>query len=82
MSEIETEVVESGIACPLCGSADFVKRLLFFTYCANPVHTHRQGEAVVNTILEFRQCVEHGVRDQCVTTVFEEESKKLEETCP
>ena len=54
------------IICPLCQEASFVRRLLFFTYCANPVHTHKKGEPPVNTILEFRHCVEHGVRDGCV----------------
>ncbi|NDD28021.1 MAG: hypothetical protein EB084_07120 [Proteobacteria bacterium] len=61
------------ITCPLCQSAEFVKRLLFFTYCANPAHTHKQGEVAINTVLEFRQCVEHGVRDGCVRTVFDAE---------
>lgn len=61
--------------CPICGEGEFVKRLLFFTYCANPVHTHKQGEPPVNTVLEFRQCVEHGVKDDCVRTVFDAASQ-------
>lgn len=69
----ETGDLESGrvLACPICGEIDFVKRLLFFTYCANPAHTHKQGEPPVNTVLEFRQCIEHGVKDDCVRTVFD-----------
>lgn len=63
---------EARLTCPLCGTADFVKRLLFFTYCANPVHLHKSGEPPINTVLEFRQCVEHGVKDTCIRTVFEE----------
>lgn len=59
------------LTCPVCQSGDFVKRLLFFTYCANPVHTHKQGETPINTVLEFRYCIEHGVKDDCVKTVFE-----------
>lgn len=64
------------LRCPLCAETEFVKRLLFFTYCANPAHTHKQGEEPVNTVLEFRQCIEHGVRDDCVRTVFEEASAR------
>lgn len=61
----------TGLICPLCNKAEFVTRLLFFTYCANPAHTHKQGEAPINTVLEFRHCIEHGVKDHCVKTVFE-----------
>jgi hypothetical protein len=72
------EVEEGGMVeesrtpeCPLCKSGEFVKRLLFFTYCANPIHTHKQGETPLNTVLEFRWCIEHGVKDDCVRTVFD-----------
>lgn len=58
------------LVCPLCHDSAFVRRLLFFTYCANPAHTHKKGEPPVNTILEFRQCVVHGVADTCVPTVL------------
>lgn len=77
-AERAPEVEESGDVeggrvktCPLCGESEFVKRLLFFTYCANPAHTHKQGETPINTVLEFRQCIEHGVKDDCVRTVFD-----------
>jgi hypothetical protein len=60
----------SELLCPLCNESSFVRRLLFFTYCANPAHTHKKGEQPVNTILEFRQCVEHGVRDACVAALL------------
>lgn len=60
------------ITCPLCDSGKFVKRLLFFTYCANPEHMHKQGDPPTNTVLEFRCCIEHGVKDDCVRTVFEQ----------
>jgi len=59
------------VVCPLCNSAEFVKRRLFFTYCANPAHTHKKGEPVANTILEFRWCIEHGVPDDCVKALLE-----------
>ena len=68
---------EQGVTCPMCGSREFVKRLLFYTYCANPLHIHKSGDPPVNTVLEFRQCVEHGVHDQCVRTVFEEQMETM-----
>lgn len=69
----------SEITCPLCGSAEFVKRLLFYTYCANPVHTHKQGEQPNNTVLEFRYCIEHGVRDDCVPALLQAAEEAPEE---
>jgi hypothetical protein len=54
------------LVCPLCQSGEHVRRLLFFTYCANPIHTHKKGDASINTILEFRYCVVHGQADGCV----------------
>ena len=71
-ADLAEEQQEQGVTCPLCGTSEFVRRLLFYSYCANPVHIHKSGEPRVNTVLEFRQCVEHGVRDQCIRTVFEE----------
>lgn len=72
---IEDDLQEQGVTCPMCHSTEFVKRLLFYTYCANPIHIHKSGDPPVNTVLEFRQCVEHGVRDACVQTVFEEQAE-------
>lgn len=64
------QTAPEGLICPLCQSGDFVKRLLFFSYCANPAHAHKQGEAPINTVLEFRHCVEHGVKDHCVPSLL------------
>jgi hypothetical protein len=58
------------IVCPLCHSGEHVKRLLFYTYCANPVHSHKQGEAPTNTVLEFRWCIEHQKPDNCVPALL------------
>jgi len=63
------EAVAPALVCSLCGTAEFVKRLLFFTYCANPAHTHKSGETPTNTVLEFRYCIEHGKPDGCVSVV-------------
>lgn len=60
----------------MCKSTEYVQRLLFFTYCANPAHTHKQGETPRNTVLEFRHCIEHGVADDCVKTVFDNAGAK------
>jgi hypothetical protein len=58
------------LTCPLCGESSFVRRLLFFSYCANPAHTHKKGEPPVNTVLVFRHCIEHGVPDTCVPALL------------
>jgi len=58
------------LACPLCNESEFVKRLLFFTYCANPAHTHKNGEPPTNTVMEFRWCIEHGKPDDCVPALL------------
>ena len=55
--------------CPMCGTEEHVKRLLFFSYCANPAHTHKKGETPRNTLLEFRHCVVHGRPDDCIAVV-------------
>ena len=67
----EPEAEETSMVCPLCNSGEFLKRLLFFTYCANPAHVRKQDEPLLNTVLEFRTCVEHGVHDDCIKTVCE-----------
>ncbi|MHB2017268.1 MAG: hypothetical protein ACYCW6_10010 [Candidatus Xenobia bacterium] len=55
--------------CPLCGTHEHVKRLLFYTYCANPVHTHKKGDVPINTVLAFRYCIVHRRPDDCVAVV-------------
>jgi hypothetical protein len=62
----EAEVPEAALTCPMCKSGDHVRRLLFYTYCANPVHTHKKGEPATNTLLEFRHCIVHGKPDDCL----------------
>lgn len=65
-----TEITPTELVCPLCGTSEFVKRLLFFTYCANPQHTHKPGEKSIETVLEFRYCIEHGKPDDCVPALL------------
>ncbi|HEY3998126.1 MAG TPA: hypothetical protein VGO93_04635 [Candidatus Xenobia bacterium] len=64
-----SEEVQGDVICPMCHQSEHVRRLLFYTYCANPAHTHKKGEAPTNTVLEFRWCVVHGRPDTCVPVV-------------
>lgn len=69
MTDAAPETREAALTCPLCHQSEHVRRLLFYTYCANPAHLHKKGDPPTNTVLEFRHCIVHGRPDQCVPVV-------------